>query len=176
MKAGRSLLALISLSLITLGASAATTTPATTPAAAPATAPSSAAAPAAAPSATTPAASSAPAPASTLSAGQDISGSYRCEGNDFTGKSPYTSPATVTRNGDTFIFQWLNANGYPYNDGTGIYNKNTNNVMAVVFWDPSKPDSFGTLIYQVQSDGSLVGNWVYKGSNQVGTETCTKTK
>lgn len=106
----------------------------------------------------------------------DITGSYQCKGYDPGGNSNYTNPITVTKNGDTYAFQWLNSSGYPFNLGTGIMIPNLNNVVSVVFWDPKKSDYFGTMVYAIGSDGTLDGGWVIQGTKKAGTETCIKSK
>lgn len=115
--------------------------------------------------------------ATTPSSGADFSGTYQCQGYDPFGKSNYSYPtATFTKNGDTYSIQWLSANGYPLLLGTGVTIPDVNNAIAVVFWDPKKPDYFGVAIYQHKSDGSLQANWTLQAQKQVGTETCTKSK
>lgn len=106
----------------------------------------------------------------------DITGTYQCKGYDPGGNSNYANPITITKNGDIYNFQWLNSNGVPFNLGTGIFNSKLDNAISVVFWDPKKADFFGTMIYEITSDGSLQGNWVIQGTTKIGTESCTKNK
>lgn len=106
----------------------------------------------------------------------DITGTYQCKGFDPGGNSNYANPITITKNSDIYNFQWLNSNGVPFNLGTGIFNSNIDNIVSVVFWDPKKADFFGTMIYEIKSDGSLQGNWVIQGTTKIGTESCTKNK
>lgn len=110
-----------------------------------------------------------------VSPGPDISGNYTCSGWDPFGKTNFNSTVTVTKNGDTYSFQWL-SNGYPYNLGTGVYHKDVKDVMSVVFWNPKKPDYFGTEVFNVKSDGSMTADWTVQAESQVGTENCTKNK
>lgn len=118
---------------------------------------------------------SAPTAPAYTSPGPDISGSYTCTGYDPFGKTNFNSTVTVTKNGDTYSFQWL-SNGYPYNLGTGIYHKDVKDTISVVFWNPKKPDYFGTEVFMVKPDGSLTANWTVQAESQVGTENCTKNK
>src|SRR5690606_27358043 len=97
----------------------------------------------------------------------DITGTYQCKGYDPSSKSNYTNPITVTKNGDTYAFQWLNSKRYPFNLGTGIIHSGLKNVVSVVFWDPKKSDFFGTMVYEVKSDGSLTGEWVVQATNDI---------
>ncbi len=117
---------------------------------------------------------SSPSPSS--SNAPDIIGNYQCHGYDPFGKSNYANPVTVTKNGDTFSFQWLNSKGYPFLLGTGVANPDANNVVSIVFWDPKKADYFGTELFAIKPDGSMQATWTVQGENQAGTEACTKNK
>jgi len=105
----------------------------------------------------------------------DITGNYQCHGYDPFGKSNYANPVSVTKNGDTYSFQWLNSKGYPFLLGTAVMSIDGNNV-SIVFWDPKKADYFGTEVFTIKPDGSMQANWTVQGENQAGTETCTKNK
>ncbi len=104
----------------------------------------------------------------------DISGNYQCRGYDPFGKSNYSNPVTISKHGDTYSVEWINAKGYPFLLGTGIFNQDVNDVISVVFWDPKKTDYFGTEVFKIKPDRSLSANWTLQGENQVGTESCTK--
>ena len=78
------------------------------------------------------------APAATTA---DVTGTYTCQGYDPYGKTNFNSTVNVSKNGDTYSFQWL-SNGYPYNLGTGLFHKDVPNAVSVVFWDPKKSDYF----------------------------------
>ena len=106
----------------------------------------------------------------------DVTGNYQCQGYDPYGKSNYSNPVSVTKNGETYSFQWLSSKGYPFILGTGVFNKNVNNVISVVFWDPKKADYFGTELFEIKSDGSLQAFWTLQAENLIGTESCTKKK
>lgn len=112
----------------------------------------------------------------TAYADTNIVGSYQCKGFDpFHSKTAnYSNPVNITKNGDTYSFQWLHANGYPYIYGTGIMHKDIPNVITVVFWDPTQEDYIGIESYDIKSDGTLQGAWTLKSENKTGTETCTK--
>lgn len=106
----------------------------------------------------------------------DIVGSYTCKGTDpFSTTTPnYTNTVNVTKNGDTYSFQWLDANGYPYIYGTGLIHKDLPDVVSVLSWDPTHEDYLVTVAYEIKSDGSLQGIWTLKSGSQTGTENCTK--
>ncbi|VVC75590.1 hypothetical protein AQUSIP_08800 [Aquicella siphonis] len=104
----------------------------------------------------------------------DIVGNYQCHGYDPFGKTEYANPVTVTKNGDTYSFQWLTSKGYPFILGTGVFSPDVSNIVSVVFWDPQKADYFGTEVFTVGANGSLNATWTLQGDNLVGTESCTK--
>ncbi len=105
----------------------------------------------------------------------DVTGTYTCQGYDPYGKTNFNSTVNVSKNGDTYSFQWL-SNGYPYNLGTGLFHKDVPNAVSVVFWDPKKSDYFGTEVFYIKSDGSLDAQWTLQAQNKIGTESCTKNK
>ena len=116
-------------------------------------------------------------PTSASSNAPDIVGNYQClMVYDPFGKSNYANPVTVSKNGDTFTFQWLNSKGYPFILGTGVLNPDASNVVSVAFWDPKKADYFGTEVFAIKPDGSMQATWTVQGENQAGTEACTKNK
>ncbi|MBX3709705.1 MAG: hypothetical protein KIT56_05120 [Gammaproteobacteria bacterium] len=103
----------------------------------------------------------------------DIVGNYQCQGYDPFGKNSYANPVTITKNGDTYSFQWLTSKGYPFILGTGVF-ADVDNVISVVFWDPKKADYFGTEVFTIKPDGSMTATWTVQGENQIGTESCKK--
>jgi hypothetical protein len=103
-----------------------------------------------------------------------IVGDYQCKGYDPYGKNSYGNPVRVTKNGETYSFQWLTSKGYPFILGTGVLHPDLSDVISVVFWDPKKADYFGTEIFSIKPDGSLSATWTLQGENLVGTENCVK--
>jgi hypothetical protein len=106
----------------------------------------------------------------------DITGNYRCNGYDPYGKISYTNPITITQVNNVYNFQWLATSGNSLILGTGLFNKNVDTVLSVVFWDPKEPSYFGTEIFQILPDGTLNANWVLQGHNLIGSESCTFTQ
>ena len=93
---------------------------------------------------------------------QDIAGAYAMSGTSLTG-APYSGTTTITRTGETFAIEQNQGGGIL--EGTGILHGDT---LAAVF--AAGGDSF-VAIYDLQPDGSLVGEWTSFGSPTVGTET-----
>ena len=111
-------------------------------------------------------------PLAAYAADTDISGSYKCTGNDPFQKSAYQSDLRIVRLGETFSFKW----GVGGNDfgGTGIFSKASPNVVAAEFWSPSNNNNSGVIVYQVLADGTLDGTWAIADQGLIGTESCKK--
>ena len=105
----------------------------------------------------------------------DISGSYKCSGYDPYDKTNYTESIVFKKAGSAYSIQLIHSDSVvPYNLGTGVMNKDVNNAMGLVYWDPQKPTTMGTELFEIKSDGSLDGVWTSSGTKWIGTETCTK--
>lgn len=117
--------------------------------------------------ATTPAA-----PASTGSA-PSIAGNYQCQRVDASNATT-SYPLSIKSNGDTYTLEWDNSAGFPALYGVGIMHSSMNNVLGAKFFDPKDANAFGVEIFEVKPDGSLTANWALQSTNQVGSETCTK--
>ena len=102
-------------------------------------------------------------------------GDYQCQRVD-SANNTAAYPLTVSKTGDTYTLEWDNSNGDPVLYGTAVMHPNQTNVVASSFWDPRKPDVIGIQMIEVKPDGSLQSNWVLQSDNQLGTETCTKSK
>lgn len=102
-------------------------------------------------------------------------GDYQCQRVDPSNKTD-SYPLTVSKSGDTYTLQWENSNGDPVLYGTGVMHPNMTNVVATSFWDPRKPETIGVQMIEIKPDGSLQSNWVVQTDNQVGSETCIRSK
>jgi len=107
------------------------------------------------------------------SGGIDITGSYSCKGVVPGSNTSYANTLTIAKNKDTYTFQWLNSSGKPYYYGTGVMNTDIN-AVSVVFWDPRMPSYFGTMLYKVNQDGELDGDWLIQSAGQLGSEICSR--
>lgn len=110
--------------------------------------------------------------ATPLFAEVDISGAYKCMGKDPLNKSDYAIDLLVTKTGETYSFKW-GGTGKEYS-GTGLFSKNINNVIAVEFWNPNNQNTSGVILYQVQPDGTLNGDWTIADQRLTGSEICNK--
>lgn len=109
--------------------------------------------------------------------GKDISGSYKCSGYDPYDKTNYNETIVFKKTGDTYSIQLIHEDSVvPYNLGTGVMSKDVNNAIALVYWDPQKPTTMGTELFEIKADGSLEGIWTSSGTKVTGTEMCTKTQ
>lgn len=111
------------------------------------------------------------------SAQPDISGTYKCLGYDPTSNNPnFKENITFKKNGDTYKVELVENNSViPYLIGTGIVNKNIDNAISFVFWDPTNATKrTGTEFVRINTDGSLDGVFAYINKNIAGKETCKK--
>ncbi len=110
--------------------------------------------------------------AESASKGIDLTGKYECSGANSDGSSSYSSPLEIKKHGDFYSFQWLsNETGFPTDVGTGIFNSDVPNSIAVAFRDTKNEKSIAVVFYQIKADGSLHGNWAFLGNKTGGNET-----
>lgn len=102
-----------------------------------------------------------------------LAGNYQCQRSDAS-NSVQSYPLVISNNGGTYTFEWDNANNYPVLYGTGVRHPNMQNLISVSFSDPKNADAYGVELFEMKPDGSLQANWALQSSNQVGSETCTK--
>ena len=107
-------------------------------------------------------ASSAPAPA------PDVAGHYNIVGTNPNGAT-YKGTLEVITRGDVYQFRWNAGTQY---DGVGVQN---GKIVAVAFANGADGKGCGVVDYDVKSDGTLDGKWGYWGTNEVGTESATRT-
>ena len=102
--------------------------------------------------------------------GGDISGNYKCSGYDPYDKTNYNENLVFTKNGDTYNVQLIHSDSVvPYNLGTGLASNDGSNTVGMVYWDPQKPATNGTELFEIKSDGSINGVWTSSGTKDVGT-------
>jgi hypothetical protein len=75
--------------------------------------------------------------------------------------SPYSGTLTISKTRDTHALQWQTSIGAF--DGTGIHQGET---LAAVYGEPG----CGIVLYHIQADGNLDGQWTAYRSSYVGTE------
>lgn len=113
----------------------------------------------------------------TKTTSKDISGTYKCSGYDPYDKTNYNENIVFKKTDETYSIQLIHDDSVvPYNLGTGVMSKNVDNAIALVYWDPQKPTTMGTELFEIKSDGSLDGVWTSSGTKVIGTELCSKTQ
>jgi hypothetical protein len=108
-------------------------------------------------------------------AAPSFAGSYQCKRVDASNNTN-TYPLEIINNGNTYTFEWMDANGFPLYYGTGITHPTAPTLAIASFFDPKNPSAFGVEFFKIKPDNSLQSNWVLQQSNQVGSETCTRSK
>jgi hypothetical protein len=98
----------------------------------------------------------------------DIAGKYNITGTNPDG-APYKGTMEVITRGDVYQFKWDAGSQY---DGVGVQN---GNIIAVSYTTGSNGKGCGVVDYDIQGDGTLAGKWGYWGTNDMGTETATRT-
>ena len=98
----------------------------------------------------------------------DIGGKYKVTGSNPSG-TEYAGTLQVIKRGNVYQFRWNAGEQY---DGVGVAN---GNIVAVAFANGADGKGCGVIDYAIQSDGTLDGKWGYWGTNEMGTETATRT-
>lgn len=98
----------------------------------------------------------------------DIAGKYNITGTNPDG-GDYKGTLEVIARGDVYQFRWNAGSQY---DGVGVQN---GSVIAVAYTTGSNGKGCGVVDYDIQGDGTLDGKWGYWGTNEMGTETATRT-
>ena len=71
--------------------------------------------------------------------------------------------------GDVYQFRWDAGSQY---DGVGVQN---GNIIAVAYTTGTDGKGCGVVDYDIHGNGMLDGKWGYWGTNEMGTETATRT-
>lgn len=113
---------------------------------------------------------------STATTGTDYSGTYNCNVTDPVSNPPtFKENIVFKKNGNIYNVQVIHPdNVLPYLLGTGIVNKDIDNAISYVYWNPSDTTSIGTEFFKVNSDGSLTGVYSDHNKSKSGIENCTK--
>lgn len=111
----------------------------------------------------------------TFAAAPDISGNYTCTGNDPSSNPPnYTDNLVIKKNGDVYNIRFLHTDStIPYLLGTGIFNKGIDNVLSLIYWNPSNMGG-ATEVFVIKPDGSLDGYFAENSKSIAGSEICKK--
>lgn len=108
----------------------------------------------------------------------DISGSYNCSYHDpFSTPNDGTETIVFKKNGDVYKIAGIpKGSVFPYYVGKGLMNKNVNNAIGYIFWQPKSPAVTTVQIFNIKPDGSLDGYFAESNKDKGGYETCTKAK
>lgn len=101
----------------------------------------------------------------------DITGKYRCQGDDLFTQGTFDEPTVITKTGDTYHFLWQNKS--VLFQGNGIL---LNNQLSIVYWVDQNPKDFGVVSYQILQNGDLKGKWTPRNGQKTGNEFCQKIK
>lgn len=91
----------------------------------------------------------------------DIVGNYSCKGTNPDG-SPYSGTVVIEENGAGYVLRWTIGGSLMYS-GAGLLNDD----LLSASWGS------GVVVYKVESDGKLVGEWLNASGGELGTETLT---
>lgn len=104
----------------------------------------------------------------------DIEGNYICKGRDPFANSNYVNYFSIKKTGDTYSFNWVDKNGYPTANGTGISTQNLQDKIAVAYVNMVDNTNTGIIFYKINADGSLTGIWTVRAETSIGTDNCKK--
>ncbi|HSW93656.1 MAG TPA: hypothetical protein VLJ15_04785 [Gammaproteobacteria bacterium] len=106
----------------------------------------------------------------------DLSGVYDCKGHAPSEKEYTDGVLTVSRSGGLYDFSWQFAKEKSNTKGKGVFNKEDENTVAVLFTiEKPLPKETGVIIYKTTSDG-IKGTAIIGGKSTSGGETCIKRK
>lgn len=112
----------------------------------------------------------------------DVDGKYMCRAKDpATGKS-YISQLNIDKTGEIYHLVWVfNDHKTTTANGLLMTHQDTQVLSAVFIAERSattpdvlKEKHVGLIQYLVEVDGRLVGNWMFSGTTDVGTENCER--
>lgn len=104
----------------------------------------------------------------------DITGSYKCSGNDPSDYKDYNSVLIVKNTGQTYDFKWEIVDTGERFYGTGLFSSTIPEQISVEFWNTRNLNNSGVIIYNVISNGNLEGTYTYAEKDYIGRENCTK--
>jgi hypothetical protein len=103
----------------------------------------------------------------------DLKGIYNCVGTT-PWATQYKIKLEIQKGGQAYIFKWQTSKGLAF-IGAGLLHKGVNGSLAANFWDVSNAEAIpGIVIYQIQGNGILKGNWMITNQPAIGTEVCKK--
>jgi hypothetical protein len=100
------------------------------------------------------------------SEGNSVAGVYACEGLG-PNEQPYRALLQIVQHGDRVRARWTFRDGPPV-EGLGLLR---HGVLAITYFNPR---TIGLVIYRVDDDRIVVGEWVTPGARGVYRESLTK--
>jgi len=97
----------------------------------------------------------------------DVVGEYSGAGTNPGGEGSYTCDVTITKSGPAYGVQWFFEGQLGY-EGVGLMK---NGLFCVGY---ASSGGYGVVVYEVQTDGSLLGIWATPGFDGLGSETLKK--
>jgi hypothetical protein len=106
----------------------------------------------------------------------DLSGVYDCKGHAPSEKEYTDGVLTISKSGALYDFSWQFAKENSYTKGKGVFNKEDDNTVAVLFTiEKPTPKETGVILYKTTDDG-IKGTAIINGKTTLGGETCIKRK
>jgi hypothetical protein len=106
----------------------------------------------------------------------DLSGVYDCKGHAPSEKKYTDGVLTVSKSGTLYDFSWQFAKENSHTQGKGVFNKEDDSTVAVLFTiEQPTPKETGVIIYKTTADG-IKGTAIMDGKTTLGGETCVKRK
>lgn len=103
----------------------------------------------------------------------DIKGVYNCVGTT-PWATQYKIRLEIQKGGQAYIFKWQTSKGLAF-IGAGLLHKGASGTLAANFWDVNNSGAIpGIVVYQIQGNGILKGNWMITNQPVIGTEVCKK--
>lgn len=107
----------------------------------------------------------------------DITGNWKCVGQDPIQKKSVSVTGEITKTGDTYsLVNWKDSDSNEAKSGTGIHNNKMKDSLAVLFWSNDNAENVGFGLYQIQSANKIVGMWTTKNGKVTAKEVCERTK
>lgn len=107
---------------------------------------------------------------------KDFSGTYDCKGHAPSEKEYTDGVLTVSKSGNFYDFSWKFAKERSHTKGIGVFNKEDEDTVAVLFTiEKPIPKKMGVIIYKATDDG-MKGTAIIKGRATLGGETCVQRK
>lgn len=107
----------------------------------------------------------------------DITGNWKCTGQDPIQKKNVAVSGEIKKTDDTYsLVNWKDEGSNEMRSGTGIHNNKMKDSLAVLFWSNDNAENVGFGLYQIESANKIVGMWTTKNGKVTAKEICERTK